>query len=387
MTENWQRAGFGLYIHWPFCAAKCPYCDFNSHVTTMVDQVRWRNALLRDLAHWAGKTEGRVLTSIFFGGGTPSMMPPDTVAALIDAARRHWTPANDLEITLEANPTSVDAARFAGYVDGGVNRFSVGLQALNDDDLRALGRLHTVAEGRRAFDIARDLTDRVSFDLIYARQGQALADWQTELTAALKIAGEHLSLYQLTIEDGTAFSARYAAGGLAGLPDEDLSVDLYELTQDLCGAAGLPRYETSNHSRPGRECRHNLIYWRGGDWVGIGPGAHGRLSLFDGRWSTVAEKMPQAWLVQSEMVGTGNKAMNILPQTDISDEYVMMGLRTREGMDLAHLDRIGGRLDPAGLAEMVGDGHLQLHDGWLKTTESGALLLNAVLRKIVAVDP
>lgn len=385
MMENWQRGGFGLYIHWPFCAAKCPYCDFNSHVVGAVDQNRWRDAMLRDLAHWAAKTPDRVLGSIFFGGGTPSMMPPDTVAALIEAARRHWRPANDLEVTLEANPTSVDASRFRGFVEGGVNRFSIGMQALSDADLKRLGRLHDVSEGLRALDLARSLTERVSFDLIYARQGQSLDAWRTELAEALSIAGEHLSLYQLTIEDGTAFGARRAAGRLPGLPDEDRAADLFEMTQEMSGAAGMPRYEVSNHARADAECRHNLVYWRGGDWIGIGPGAHGRVTLRDGRLATEAARQPGTWLDLSEQTGSGTSIVSTLDPVEIVDEYVMMSIRTTEGVDMAYLDRLGGVLNEERLAESMDRGFLTLLDGRLKASNTGILLLDAVLGEILAV--
>ncbi|CTQ49183.1 radical SAM family heme chaperone HemW [Jannaschia donghaensis] len=385
--ENWQEAGFGLYVHWPFCAAKCPYCDFNSHVSDAVDQERWKAALLSDIDHWADRTGPRVLTSIFFGGGTPSMMPPDTVAAIIDKARTRWTAANDMEVTLEANPTSADAARFAGYVDGGVNRFSVGLQALNDQDLKRLGRLHTASEGRAAFDLARTLVDRVSCDLIYARQDQSPADWEAELLHALDFAGEHLSLYQLTIEDGTAFGRRHAQGGLAGLPDEDRSVDLWHITQDLTNAAGLPRYETSNHAAPGAESRHNQIYWCGGDWVGVGPGAHGRLTLPDGRHATEAAKFPAAWLDRVAKAGTGTIGDTILPRTEVADEMLLMGLRLNSGLDLDRYFRAGGHLDDGGLGRMVEQGFVEMDADTLRATDAGSLLLNAVLVELSPSTP
>ncbi|WP_299837317.1 radical SAM family heme chaperone HemW [uncultured Jannaschia sp.] len=381
--ENWQRGGFGLYVHWPFCAAKCPYCDFNSHVVPAVDQVRWRTALLRDLAAWAERTSGRVLGSIFFGGGTPSLMAPETVAALVAAARGYWIPANDLEVTLEANPTSVEADRFAAFVAAGVNRFSVGLQALDDTDLRRLGRLHTAAEGRRAFEVARDLTERVSFDLIYARQDQSVAAWEVELTKALDFAGEHLSLYQLTIEDGTAFGARHSAGRLPGLPDEDRAVDLWAITQDATQDAGLIRYETSNHARPGAEARHNLIYWRGGDWVGIGPGAHGRLTLPEGRFATEALRMPQDWLQAADRPMATTR-MDRLRGADAAEEYLLMSLRMVEGTDLRHFRSLGGSLNEQEVLQLTTDGFLSFEQNRLRTTESGALLLDTILARLVS---
>ncbi|MEL7460439.1 MAG: radical SAM family heme chaperone HemW, partial [Pseudomonadota bacterium] len=287
-VEDWQHAGFGLYVHWPFCQSKCPYCDFNSHVVDRVDQTAWADALVADVRRIGAELGPRPLSSIFFGGGTPSLMPPATVAAVIDAATDVFSPSNALEITLEANPSSVEAERFKGYRTAGVNRVSLGVQALNDPDLRALGRLHSVAEARAAIDLAKSTFARVSFDLIYARQHQSLSDWDTELTEAVNFGTDHLSLYQLTVEPGTAFGARHARGGLGGLPGEDLSADMYALTQSVCDAAGMPAYEISNHARPGAECIHNKIYWQSGDYAGVGPGAHGRLTLNGARFATEA---------------------------------------------------------------------------------------------------
>ena len=296
MLEDWRNGGFGLYVHWPFCQAKCPYCDFNSHVVSRIDQKDWVTAYKAELARVAELAPDRVLNSIFFGGGTPSLMHPDTVAAVIESAQDIWTFANDIEITLEANPGSVEAGRFAGYRDGGVNRISMGFQALNDDDLRRLGRIHSVAEGKAAFDIARNCFDRVSFDLIYARQGQTLDGWKAELREALSMAIDHLSLYQLTIEEGTAFGDRYARGKLRDLPTDDTAADMYLATQDICAEFGMPGYEISNHARPGAESRHNQIYWRYGDYIGIGPGAHGRITANGTRYATEAIRAPGAWL-------------------------------------------------------------------------------------------
>ncbi|HDR29144.1 radical SAM family heme chaperone HemW, partial [Rhodovulum sp.] len=285
-AEDWQAGGFGLYVHWPFCLSKCPYCDFNSHVAASIDMGEWQRAYLSEIRRIGAETGPRTLTSVFFGGGTPSLMAPDLVAAILDTVRATWPCANDMEVTLEANPGSVEAGRFAGYRDAGVGRVSLGVQALNDADLGRLGRLHSAAEARAAFDIARNTFERVSFDLIYARQDQLLADWQAELGQALALGVDHLSLYQLTIEPGTAFGDRHARGGLRGLPDDDRAADMYLATQEICAAAGLPAYEVSNHARPGAESRHNLIYWRYGDYAGIGPGAHGRLTLDGRRWAT-----------------------------------------------------------------------------------------------------
>ncbi len=379
--EQWRSGGFGLYIHWPFCQAKCPYCDFNSHVAAKIDQNRWKSAYLAEIRRLAAETPDRVLNTVFFGGGTPSLMDPDLVAAIIEAVRSAWPMSNDPEITLEANPTSVEANRFHGFREAGINRVSMGLQALNDADLRKLGRLHTVAEGRAAFDIARRTFDRVSFDLIYARQDQSLAAWEAELTAALEMAADHLSLYQLTIEDGTAFGDRFRAGRLKGLPDEDLSADMYELTQDLCEAAGLPAYETSNHAAPGSESRHNLIYWTSGDYTGIGPGAHGRLTLAGLRHATEAIRAPGAWLSAIESGQGGDLPRSVLSKTEQVEEYVMMGLRLREGIHLEPLDlQSSFVIKIKGLKEV---GLLEVEGGRLRTTARGRPLLNAILRELL----
>ena len=337
MPEIWQAAGFGLYIHWPFCAAKCPYCDFNSHVVSNIDQARWKKAYLTEIARIGAETGDRVLGSVFFGGGTPSLMDPDLVSAIMDAIRNTWTIANDFEVTLEANPTSVEAGHFAGYRQAGVNRVSLGVQALNDRDLKALGRLHSVAEAWAALDVARNEFQRISFDLIYARQHQTLAAWNAELRDALAMDPDHLSLYQLTIEGGTAFGDRFSRGLLKGLPDEDLGADLFQLTQALCEFAGLVAYEVSNHAKLGSESRHNLIYWRGGDYVGIGPGAHGRLTFGNTRFAIDTPLGPETWLTQVETRANGENARIHLAESDREVEYLMMGLRTREGIDLRRL--------------------------------------------------
>ncbi len=352
MAEDWQQGGFGLYIHWPFCEAKCPYCDFNSHVSRNIDHKAWRRAYLQELRRAAGETSGRVLNSVFFGGGTPSLMEPETVADIIAGIRQLWPVANDLEITLEANPGSVEAGRFEAYRQGGVNRVSIGVQALNDADLKRLGRLHTATEAMAAFDIARNTFDRVSFDLIYARQGQSLKDWETELSHALDLAVDHLSLYQLTIEDGTAFGDRYKAGKLRGLPDEDLSADLYALTQDLCGAAGMPAYEVSNHARDGAQSRHNLVYWRYGDYVGIGPGAHGRITVAGNKWATEAFSYPKRWLDGAATAETEKPRLHLTLQEQ-AQEYVLMGLRLRDGISVKRFKALSGRsFDPEILQDL-----------------------------------
>ena len=272
LTEDWQHGGFGLYIHWPFCEAKCPYCDFNSHVARTIDQERWKKAYVSEIDRYARLLPNRVLNTVYFGGGTPSLMDPGVVAEIVDRIRRSWPTSNDLEITLEANPGSVEAGRFAAYAEAGVSRVSMGIQALNDADLRRLGRIHSVADAYQASDIARKYFDRVSFDLMYARQDQTVTAWRAELQQALSMAVDHLSLYQLTIEPARAFGDRFARGKLRGLPDEDRAGDMYDVTQDVCSAAGLHAYEVSNHAAPGAESRHNLVYWRYGDYAGIGPG-------------------------------------------------------------------------------------------------------------------
>ncbi|MBV0913520.1 radical SAM family heme chaperone HemW [Anianabacter salinae] len=383
MRDADQGAGFGLYVHWPFCQAKCPYCDFNSHVVSAIDQARWKAAYVSEIRRIAGLTGPRVLDTIFFGGGTPSLMDPDVVAAVIDTAREVWAPSNDMEITLEANPTSVEAARFAAYRDAGVNRVSMGIQSLNDADLKALGRLHSVAEARKAFGIARDCFDRVSFDLIYARQNQTLDGWKLELTEALDMAADHLSLYQLTIEDGTAFGDRFRRGLLRGLPDDDAGADMYEATQELCNAAGMPAYEVSNHARKSSESRHNMLYWQAGDYAGIGPGAHGRLTLNGLRHATDTPLQPTDWLRAVETGGTGDLTVQPVDGAEQGLEYLLMGLRITGGIDLGRYRSMGGApLDRAGLERMVDAGLVEQEAGRLRVTPRGRPLLNAVLREI-----
>ena len=382
--DDWRAGGFGLYIHWPFCQSKCPYCDFNSHVAASIDQKRWRDAYLREIARVGAETPGRVLQTVFFGGGTPSLMEPEIVADVLAAVRATWPMVNDPEITLEANPGSVEAGRFRGFRDAGVNRVSMGVQALNDADLRRLGRLHSVAEARQAFDVARNCFDRVSFDLIYARQDQTLDQWRAELTEALSMAVDHLSMYQLTIEDGTAFGDRFARGGLRGLPDEDVQADMYDATQEICAAHGMPGYEISNHARPGAESRHNLIYWRMGDYIGIGPGAHGRLTLDGQRWATVAPRAPGAWLAQVEAGQPGEEPREAISPEEQATEYLLMSLRLTEGMDVARHARLAGRaLNPARLSHLIEEELVTLDDGRLKASATGRVVLNGVLRELL----
>lgn len=384
MSEDWRAAGFGIYIHWPFCAAKCPYCDFNSHVSRDIDQPRWRAALVRALEHEASRTPGRQVDTVFFGGGTPSLMPPETVAACIEAVERLWGLAPGAEVSLEANPTSVEAGRFRGYAAAGVNRVSMGVQALNDADLKALGRMHSVAEARAAFDIARSVFDRVSFDLIYARMGQTEAAWRAELSEALAMAVDHLSLYQLTIEAGTRFADLYRLGKLS-VPDEDRAAAMYDITQEVCSMAGLPAYEVSNHARPGSESRHNLIYWRYGDYVGVGPGAHGRLTLHGGRIATETLLAPVPWLDACEADGTGIAVESTLTGAEQAAEYLMMSLRLSEGSDPARYAALAGEpLAASRVGGMVELGMLQDREDRLVATAQGRLLLNAVLGELLA---
>jgi oxygen-independent coproporphyrinogen-3 oxidase len=370
-----------LYVHWPFCVSKCPYCDFNSHVRAEVDQAAWRAALLADLAHEAAMLPGRRMGSVFFGGGTPSLMPPATVAAVLDAAAQLWGFDDDIEITLEANPSSVEAARFGDLAAAGVNRVSLGLQALDDDALRFLGRAHGVAEGLAALDVAQRAFARASFDLIYARPGQTLAAWERELAQALAYGTEHLSLYQLTIEPGTRFATEAANGRLA-IPDGDHAADLFEATRAMAARAGLPAYETSNHARPGAESRHNLTYWRYGDYAGIGPGAHGRR----GGCATARRKKPENWLQAVARNSHGIEIEDALSPHDRATEALLMGLRLAEGVDLRRIAALAGGVAPVDLkaAARLGElGFVAVEGDWLRFTDAGALLLDAILPEVV----
>jgi putative oxygen-independent coproporphyrinogen III oxidase len=384
LTEDWQEGGFGLYIHWPFCEAKCPYCDFNSHVSRQIDQRAWRDAYLTELNRAAAETPGRVLNAVFFGGGTPSLMDPDVVADVIDAIRRHWPVANDLEITLEANPGSVEAGRFAAYRQAGISRVSMGIQALNDRDLRRLGRIHSVDEALAAFDIARNAFDRVSFDLIYGRQDQTLDEWSAELRQALSLAIDHLSLYQLTIEQGTAFGDRYNIGKLKGLPGEDLGADMYALTQEVADQMGMPSYEVSNHARDSAQSRHNLIYWRYGDYIGIGPGAHGRLSLDGQKYATECFSNPKRWL-DGAASGATEKPRSALTPQERASEFLMMGLRLKEGIDTERFARINGApLSADRISHLEEIGMVNLDKTRLTVTNQGVMVLNAVLENLLS---
>ncbi|NTS64942.1 coproporphyrinogen III oxidase [Sphingomonas sp. HHU CXW] len=373
-----------LYVHWPFCVSKCPYCDFNSHVRDTVDQARWRDALLLDLAHEVAALPGRRLGSIFFGGGTPSLMPPATVAAIIQAATSAWAPTADLEITLEANPSSVEAARFADLAAAGVNRVSLGLQALDDQALHFLGRAHDVNEGLGALDTAQAAFARVSFDLIYARPGQPIEDWEAELRRALSFGTEHLSLYQLTVEPGTRFATEAAAGRLV-IPDADTAADLFELTRAITAAAGIPAYEVSNHARAGAESRHNLAYWRYRDYAGVGPGAHGRRHGH----ATQRRRKPENWLAAVDRNRHGIEVEDPLAPALRASEALLMGLRLAEGVDLARITRRTGlpldalidRRAVTQLPELI-----RLEDQHLTVTDAGMLLLDAILPRIVRAD-
>jgi putative oxygen-independent coproporphyrinogen III oxidase len=377
---------FAVYVHWPFCLSKCPYCDFNSHVRHGgVDEARFLRAFESEIAATAARVPGRVVSSIFFGGGTPSLMQPSTVQAILDSIGKHWSVAPDVEVTLEANPTSVEATRFRGYRAAGVNRVSLGVQALDDIALKELGRLHTAQEALDAVAVARSIFDRYSFDLIYARPQQSLDAWAAELKRAIAEAAEHLSLYQLTIEPDTPFFGLHKAGKLI-VPDEDLARDLYDLTQSICSNAGLPAYEISNHARPGAECRHNLVYWRGHDYAGVGPGAHGRLTIDGRRVATATEKRPEAWLMRVEETGTGFTVDEKLTSGEAADEYLLMGLRLAEGIDTARYSALSGRdLDPKRISILREEGAVETTtDGRLRVTKSGFPLLDAVVADLAA---
>ncbi len=387
-AEGTPDVGFGVYIHWPFCARKCPYCDFNSHVRPKgIDEAGYLVAMEREIAANARLTPGRTVTSIFLGGGTPSLMKPESVDRLLKLIGHHWQISANAEITLEANPSSVEAERFRGYRSAGVNRLSLGVQALNDKDLKFLGRLHSVDEALRALELARDTFPRLSFDLIYARPDQSPEAWEAELRRAIGFAADHLSLYQLTIEPDTAFEKLYAAGKLV-VPDADAAADLYELTQAIAGAAGLPAYEISNHATPGGESRHNLLYWRYGEYIGLGPGAHGRIVNGDdrGRLATIAERNPEVWMRRVAETGNGVIETEEIFGETAGDEMLLMGLRLVEGIDVARYKRLSGRsFDPARVSDLVAHGMVEvLPDGRIRTTPAGAFVLDAVVADLAA---
>jgi putative oxygen-independent coproporphyrinogen III oxidase len=380
------KEAFGVYVHWPFCLSKCPYCDFNSHVRhAAIDEDRFARAFAREIETTAGRVPGREVSSIFLGGGTPSLMQPRTVAAILDAIGRHWRVADDAEVTLEANPTSVEATRFAGYRAAGVNRVSLGVQALDDASLKALGRLHTAREALDAVKIARRAFQRYSFDLIYARPDQTPQMWADELKLAIAEAAEHLSLYQLTIEEGTPFFALHAAGKLK-TPDEATARALYDVTQEVCAAHGLPAYEISNHAREGAQCRHNLVYWRAEEYAGIGPGAHGRLDIGGVRHATATEKRPETWLMRVEASGHGVVTDDLLNSEERADEFLLMGLRLAEGIDPKRYAALSGRaLDPDRIAVLREEGAIVVDEsGRLRVTQAGFPVLDAVVADLAA---
>jgi oxygen-independent coproporphyrinogen-3 oxidase len=384
---------FGIYIHWPYCAAKCPYCDFNSHVKRELSEAGYLGAIRRELGYYAELTPGRRVSSIFFGGGTPSLMQPETAGRILDTIAGYWPVEPDAEITLEANPSSVEADSFAGFRAAGVNRVSLGVQSLHDEQLQFLGRLHNAAEARAAIEIANANFDRVSFDLIYARPGQTLDEWRSELTDALSLTAGHLSLYQLTIEPGTAFYRLHEAGKLR-VPGDDDAAALYELTQELCDAAGLPAYEISNHARPGEEARHNLLYWRYGEYAGVGPGAHGRIAAPEGRLALSAERDPAKWASLVNDQGHGLIQRELLNDLEQAEEMLMMGLRVSEGLNLTNLAATTGhRICAETLRMLEGDGLVQRSSVsiTLKATRQGQLVLNRVIEALAGnlqrVDP
>jgi len=376
-----RSSDFGIYVHWPFCKAKCPYCDFNSHVRhEPVDAMSFARALSRELAWFAGRTQGREVASIFFGGGTPSLMPPQAVGHVLDTIAKLWRVSPDAEVTLEANPTSVEAKNFAGYRAAGVNRVSVGVQALDSADLKALGRQHSVDEAVAAFRLAAKIFPRVSFDLIYARPGQTRDAWRTELTRALAEQQGHMSLYQLTIEEGTRYADLHAAGKLK-VPDEETGADLYDLTQELTAKAGLNAYEVSNHALPGHESRHNLIYWRYGDYAGAGPGAHSRIGQGSDRFALATERHPETWRARVLADGHGVIEETRIEVADQAAEYLLMGLRIADGIDIARYRQLSGRV-PGHLSELTEMGLVSLRGDRLVATEAGRRVLNAVISQL-----
>ncbi|MCK0206810.1 radical SAM family heme chaperone HemW [Starkeya koreensis] len=378
--------GFGVYVHWPFCKAKCPYCDFNSHVRhSPPDQARFVAAFRAEIAHTRERIGQRRTQSVFFGGGTPSLMEPGTVGAILDAIDAAWPLDARAEVTLEANPTSVEAGRFRGYRAAGVNRVSLGVQALDDAALKALGRMHTAEEALGAVAVARAAFERVSFDLIYARPDQKPEDWARELSRAIGEGCEHLSLYQLTIEEGTPFAALHRAGRLI-VPEGEVARALWDVTQETTAAAGLPAYEISNHARPGAESRHNLLYWRYGEYAGIGPGAHGRLDTPEGRVATSTERGPEEWVARVEAAGHGVIADEALTRAEQADEYLLMGLRLSEGIDRARFARLAGRdFDAARLAALLAEGMVEALPGErLRATEAGLPVLDAIVADLAA---
>ena len=390
MPSNESAENAAIYVHWPFCEKKCPYCDFNSHVREKVDQASWQKAMLQEIDTFAAHFPNLRAKSIFFGGGTPSLMPPETTGVIIERISHHWAPESDIEITLEANPSSVEAGRFSDYAQAGINRVSVGIQSFKDTSLKFLGRLHNAGEATKALEVARNNFKRVSFDLIYALPDQSLEDWQTELQQALAFSPSHLSLYQLTIEEGTAFYHQFKRGKFT-LPGEDLAAELFELTQNLTEKAGLPSYETSNHAKPGQQSQHNLAYWQGEPYVGIGPGAHGRLPGL-GVGSAYAHqqiKRPEDWLAAVNLTGCGLESLAEINRDERAVEAIMMGLRLREGISLpAFKTRFGNPvshyLDATAVSDLEVDGYIYQRESAISVTPKGAPLLNFLLPKLIA---
>ena len=384
MADSSNCSDFGIYFHWPFCTSLCPYCDFNSHVARSVDYGLWRRAFESELERCASETGDKPVRSIFFGGGTPSTMPPDLAAAIIEKCLNLWNPIDEVEITLEANPGTSDVEKFRSFRDAGVNRLSVGVQSLRDEDLSRLGRMHSAAEARLAFDAARSVFDRASMDLIYARQFQSLEDWRAELAEALEMRPTHLSLYQLSIEPGTVFGKLFRAGRLASLPSEALEADLFSATQEMCECEGLHAYEVSNHAAKGFECVHNLLYWRSCDYAGIGPGAHGRLTLNGHRFSTDTVKSPGDWIATVMRDGSGEISRTAIGARDEAIEYLMMSLRLSEGADLVRLNSLCPELiDNSRIEDLENDGLIESDGVSLTTTLRGKLLLNSVLANLI----
>lgn len=378
------EGGFAVYVHWPFCQSKCPYCDFNSHVTANVDQVRWGRALTRELRHMRDLTGPRRVRSVFFGGGTPSLMLPQTVDTVLQEIASLWSMEEGAEITLEANPTSVEAERFRGYRAAGVNRLSLGVQSLDDAELKFLGRLHTAEEALAAIALARETFPRLSFDLIYARPGQTREAWERELRAAIAHAADHLSLYQLTIEAGTTFARLYEKGAFT-LPDDEAAAELYQLTGEICASAGLSAYEVSNYAKEGAASRHNLVYWRYGDYAGVGPGAHGRVSVDGKRLATATHRLPGAWIDAVEAGGNGLADFEEITPSEQGDEMMMMGLRLSEGVSFTRHARLSGaELSPARISALMEDGLLTQQGDIIRTTPQGRLVLDALLARLLA---
>ncbi|MDG2474111.1 MAG: radical SAM family heme chaperone HemW [Paracoccaceae bacterium] len=373
-----------IYIHWPFCQAKCPYCDFNSHVRQSINQDEWVTGYINSLEYWSKKTWENKISSIFFGGGTPSLMSENTVSKILETIFKLWSCESNIEISLEANPTSVEAKKFKAFKKSGVNRLSLGVQALNDKDLKRLGRLHTVNEARSSFDIAASTFDRVSFDLIYGRQNQTLTNWENELLEALNMAVGHLSLYQLTIEDNTRFGELLTKGKLLGLPDTNTAADFFNLTQQICQSKNLHPYEISNYSQKGEECQHNLTYWRGGSFIGVGPGAHGRVEIDNKRYLTETSSNPELWLRQVQQKKFNQFSFEQISKTEQAEEYLIMGLRLKEGIDLSHYSNLTKcTLPKHKLDQLLLDGLIKIENYKLKTTDSGRLLTNYVIKELL----